>query len=410
MPPRNRRRWQIAAGVVLLWIILWLATGSVAGAFIFLIALAALGAAAFFGLRALGVNRDHPWVQRVSSRPWRDGQDVLQQALKHLPEVFVVTPNGALLAPDVVDLRMNPDDLAVLGERMDPSVVMESAAEVYQETVSAHNARLARRGPVEVRIIADPAMPPGRFRLRQGQPVNNYMSDAPGSDDPRALEDPHTPQSPQNQRAPLSPQNQQGLQSPQNQRAPQAPPFPQDSRSPENPRFPADPRAPADPYAAYGSQAPAAPPVPPASPAPYPRPQLVPDHGYGRHPADDGPTHAQDRTATFGGGVPTMLESNHSATPPLRLVTGGKVAETTISGARAGRGRTVELGLPEVPTVSREHAKFTYQGGQWYVTNLGMNGITVNGQAVTGEHPVQTGDSIRWGTRPDALQSEVEIG
>jgi hypothetical protein len=137
----------------------------------------------------------------------------------------------------------------------------------------------------------------------------------------------------------------------------------------------------------------------------------VPDHGgYGRHPADDGPTHAQDRTATFGGGVPTMLESNHPVAPPLRLITGGKVAETTVSGARAGRGRSVELGLPEVPTVSREHAKFTYQGGQWYVTNLGMNGITVNGQPVTGEHPVQTGDSIRWGTRPDALQSEVEIG
>src|ERR1700744_4096464 len=166
MPARNRRRWQIVAAVVAAWIILWFATGSVAGAFIFLIALAALGAAAFFGVRALGVNRDHPWVQRVSSRPWRDGQDVLQQALKHLPEVFVVTPNGALLAPDVVDLRMNADDLSVLGERMDPSVVMESAAEVYQETVSAHNARLARRVPVEVRIIADPGMPPGRFRPR----------------------------------------------------------------------------------------------------------------------------------------------------------------------------------------------------------------------------------------------------
>jgi pSer/pThr/pTyr-binding forkhead associated (FHA) protein len=134
----------------------------------------------------------------------------------------------------------------------------------------------------------------------------------------------------------------------------------------------------------------------------------VPDHG--RYPADDGPTRAQDRTATLGGGVPTMLESNHPAAPPLRLITGGKVAETTVSGARAGRGRSVELGLPEVPTVSREHAKFTYQGGQWYVTNLGMNGITVNGHPVTGEEPVHSGDSIRWGTRPDALQSEVEIG
>ncbi|HEY0716771.1 MAG TPA: hypothetical protein VGD68_04075, partial [Streptosporangiaceae bacterium] len=173
---RQNRRWLIVAGVAVAWIILWFVTGSIGGAFIFLIVLAALAAAAFFGLRALGVNRDHPWVQRVSSRPWRDGQDVLGQALKHLPEVFVVTPNGTLLAPDVVDLRMNPEDLQALGERMEPSLVMESAAEVYQETVAAHHARLARRAPVEVRIIADPGMPPGRFRLRQGQPVNSYLA------------------------------------------------------------------------------------------------------------------------------------------------------------------------------------------------------------------------------------------
>jgi hypothetical protein len=347
MPARNRRRWQIVAAVVVLWIILWFATGSVAGAFIFLIALAALGAAAFFGLRALGVDRNHPWVQRVSSRPWRDGQDVLQVALKHLPEVFVTTPNGTLLAPDVVDLRMNPDDLAVLGERMDPGLVMESATEMYQETVASHHARLANRAPVEVRIIADPAMLPGRFKLRQGQPVNNYA----GRDENYAGRD--------------------------------------------------EPRAPE-------------PPSPPPAPAPYPRPQLVPDHrDYGNNfGPSDGHTRtagAHDQTATVSG-VPTMLESNRQAAPPLRLITGGKVAETTISGARAGRGRSVELGLPEVPTVSREHAKFTYERGQWYVTNLGMNGITLNGQAVTGEHPVHSGDSIRWGTRPDALQSEVEIG
>ena len=109
-------------------------------------------------------------------------------------------------------------------------------------------------------------------------------------------------------------------------------------------------------------------------------------------------------------GLPTVLERNQRAAPPLRLITGGAVAETTVSGARAGRGHAVELGLPEVPTVSREHAKFTYSDGQWYVTNLGMNGITLNGRAVTGEHAVSTGDSIRWGTRPDALLSEVQIG
>jgi uncharacterized membrane protein len=338
-PSRNRRRWKIVAAVVVCWIVLLIVTGSVLGATIFLLVIAALGVAAVFGLRALGVTRDHPWVQRMSSRPWRDGQDVLNQALRHLPEVFVTTPSGALLAPDVVDLRMNPEDLRVLGERMEPSVVMESATEVYQEKVAAHGARLARRAPAEVRIIADPSVAPGRYQLKQGQPANPYAE------------------------------------------------------------------APAGAQALAPEPAPAPPPAP-AAPAPYQRPHLVPDYA-----TNDGYTRAQGDTggATVSG-LPTVLEANHHAAPPLRLVTGGKVAETTVSGARAGRGHAVELGLPEVPTVSREHAKFTYSDGQWYVTNLGMNGITLNGQPVTGEHPVSTGDSIGWGTRPDALQSEVQIG
>jgi pSer/pThr/pTyr-binding forkhead associated (FHA) protein len=84
------------------------------------------------------------------------------------------------------------------------------------------------------------------------------------------------------------------------------------------------------------------------------------------------------------------------------------MTETRMSGARAGRG-AVELALPEVPTVSREHARFTFSDGQWRIANLGMNGITVNGSTVAGEHPLRNGDSIRWGTRPDALLSRVEI-
>src|ERR1700744_1687734 len=81
-PPRNRRRWQIAAAVVALWIILWIATGSVFGAIIFLLVIAALVVAAVFGLRALGVTRDHPWVQRISSRPWRAGHAALSRGVR----------------------------------------------------------------------------------------------------------------------------------------------------------------------------------------------------------------------------------------------------------------------------------------------------------------------------------------
>jgi hypothetical protein len=258
----------------------------------------------------------------------------------------------------VVDLRMNPQDLAVLGERMEPSVVMESATEVYLEQVQAQGARLARRVPAEVRIIADPSIPEGRYKLKPGQPVNPYAASDGAAPAP----------------------GQAPVQAPV-QAAGQAP---------------------------GQAQAPAPDPVqaPPAAPAPYQRPRLVPDYG-----TNDGYTQAQ---APSGGatvsGLPTVLERNQHAAPPLRLITGGAVAETTVSGARAGRGHAVELGLPEVPTVSREHAKFTYSDGQWYVTNLGMNGITLNGRAVTGEHAVSTGDSIRWGTRPDALLSEVQIG
>ena len=64
-PSRNRRRWKIVAAVVVCWVVLLLITGSALGATIFLLVLAALVVAAVFGLRALGVNCDHPWVHRM---------------------------------------------------------------------------------------------------------------------------------------------------------------------------------------------------------------------------------------------------------------------------------------------------------------------------------------------------------
>jgi pSer/pThr/pTyr-binding forkhead associated (FHA) protein len=103
------------------------------------------------------------------------------------------------------------------------------------------------------------------------------------------------------------------------------------------------------------------------------------------------------------------MEQIRPAIPVLRLISGSSVAETVMSGARAGRG-SVELVLPDAPTVSREHAKFTFSEGRWRVTNQGRNGLTLNGTPVTGEQPVSHGDSIRWGMRPDAPLSRVEIG
>ena len=85
------------------------------------------------------------------------------------------------------------------------------------------------------------------------------------------------------------------------------------------------------------------------------------------------------------------------------------MSQTRTSGARAGRG-AVELALPDVPTVSREHARFTYSDGQWWIANLGLNGLMLNGSSLAGEHPLHDGDSIRWGRNQDAPESRVDIG
>ena len=360
LPPRTRKRWKIAAGVAVAWVVMFAISGSVTGATVLLIVLAAFAVVAFFGLRALGVTRDHPWIQRIAARPWRDGQEVLQIALKHLPEVFVVTPSGTLLAPNIVELRMNPEDLRSLGERMEPALVMESATEVYLEQVQEHGARFARPAPAEVRMIVDPSVPPGRYRLRQGQPVDAGLPGAP------------SPQLAHAGAAPAGPDSHVG-------------------------GYPAVPDSHVGAYPAvpdaHGRPTPA-----------FPEPQVS-----GNPAGDDGATAAlQNRGWSNGFGVPTVMERTGPAIPMLRLVTGDEVAETRTSGARAGRG-PVELVLPEVPTVSREHARFTFAGGQWRIANLGMNGLTVNGEPVTGEAAVSDGDVVRWGTRPDALSSRVEI-
>ncbi len=372
LPPRTRKRWKIAAGVAVAWVVMFAISGSVTGATVLLIVLAAFAVVAFFGLRALGVTRDHPWIQRIAARPWRDGQEVLQIALKHLPEVFVVTPSGTLLAPNIVELRMNPEDLHSLGERMEPALVMESATEVYLEQVQEHGARFARPGPAEVRMIVDPSVPPGRYRLRQGQPVECRPA---GRAQPAAGPRGGRPGRPGLPRGRLS--GRPGLPC---------------GRLSGRPGLPCG--RPIRPCR-----------MPTAGP---PRPFRNPRSAATRLVT----TGRRPRFRTGAGATASACRPSWSAPgqaiPMLRLVTGDEVAETRTSGARAGRG-PVELGLPEVPTVSREHARFTFAGGQWRIANLGMNGLTVNGEPVTGEAAVSDGDVVRWGTRPDALSSRVEI-
>ena len=323
---RSRKRWAITGGVAACWVVLELLMGSAVSATVLLVAIAGLGAAGVGGLRALGVTRDHPWLRQLASRPWRDGQDVLKVAMRHLSDVFVVTPSGLLFAPNVVELHLNPGDLVSLCEQMELGVVSASVTEVYEDQVAARGARFAGPGRADVQVIASGSVPPGRYRLRQGDPVS--VDAQPDLPDPWYSD--------------VAPE-----------------------------------LVPAGPQYAYAE----------------------PGRGLWRQP---------DTGLTVVGGMATIMEGSPAPVPVLRLVTGSAVAETMMSGARAGRG-SVELVLPDVLTVSREHARFTFSDGRWWITNQGRNGLTLNGAPVTGEQQLSDGDAIRWGMRPDALLSRVEI-
>ena len=335
---RSRQRWAVAGGVAACWLVLEVVTGSAVSATIVLMVIAVLAAAGVGGLRTLGITRDHPWIRRMASRPWRDGQDVLKVAIRHLADVFLVTPSGALLAPNLVELQLNPDDLRFLCEQMELSVISASMTEVYEEQVTAYGARLAGAGRAEVYVIAAGSVPPGRYRLRQGDPVSiGAQPDHYGPDH-----------------------------------------YGPDHYGPDH----------------YGNAAPEW-----AYSAPQQACAEFGGHAWGK----------PDPDLTVGGGMVTIMEPGPAPVPALRLVTGSSVAETRVSGARAGRG-SVELVLPDVLTVSREHATFTFSDGRWWITNQGRNGLTLNGAPVAGEQPLSDGDTIRWGASPDALLSSVKIG
>src|SRR5205823_5307879 len=91
---RGRRRWRLAAGIAAVWVLLYVMTRSAVATTVALLLVAIVVAVCVVALRALGINSSHPWVRQLASRPWRDGQDVLRLSLRHLPEVFVVTPSG----------------------------------------------------------------------------------------------------------------------------------------------------------------------------------------------------------------------------------------------------------------------------------------------------------------------------
>jgi hypothetical protein len=324
---RRRKRWAIAGGIAAAWLALYIVVGSAFSATVVLAVFAAAGAIAVLGLRSMGVTADHPWIRRLASRPWRDGQDVLRVALGHLRDVFVITPGGSLLAPNRVEIQMSPEDLASLCDQMELGLIVASATEAYEEQAGRHGARFATAGRPEVYVVADERIARGRYRLRQGRPATS----AAWREMPGAGHDLSYP-----------------------------------------------------PELAYA----------------------VPQHTRGDL---DGRAWGEPDPVGDRAGLATVMEETLAPVPVLRLVTGDSVAQTRMPGARAGRGR-VELVLPNVPTVSREHARFGFCDGRWRVTNLGANGLSVNGAPATMERSLSDGDIIRWGSRPDALVSRVEIG
>ena len=361
---RSRRRWVVLIGAAGMWLLFLRGTDSLAVATVMLLMLATAVGLGLMALRWLGVDRDHPWVQRMGERPWRDGREVLQLALRHLPEVFIVTPSGSLLAPNALEVLMNPDDFASLTEVMDQSLIDSWACEAYQSCIGEHAARLGGDGPVVVRVASDPDVLAGRYRLRQGRLVGAALEagarDAAG-----------------------------GVGA-------------------GGPGYATGPvRAGGPGLAAGPARADAGPPA----------------GGFGFRAAEARTFQASDgRTLDSGDGGPHIAGGGAralptdlltvgpvSAVPLLRLVTGGSAAETRVSGARAGRGAAVELLLPEEPTVSRVHATFAFRAGRWWVTGLGRNGLMVNEMPARGEQVVRDGDLIRWGNQPGALVSRVQI-
>jgi FHA domain-containing protein len=167
---RSRRRWVIAGAVTGLWLLLLIVSGSLTASLVLLVlALLFLGLMAV-GLRSLGIGRDHRAVQALATRPWRDGREVLALALRHMSEAFIITPNGSRLAPSSVELCMNPADVDSLANLIDLELVNASAAEAYVAEITASGAQVRQDVPIEVSVVPDPAVPVGRYSLRQGRP------------------------------------------------------------------------------------------------------------------------------------------------------------------------------------------------------------------------------------------------
>jgi FHA domain len=166
VPPRTRRARATAVTAACGFLLLLMATRSLVLSLTMTLLLAAAGAIAFLAVRSWGVTASHPWVRGMASRPWRTGQEVWQLALRHLPETFIIAPDGSRLAPDRVELRMNPEDFADLTGSIDVDVLAASSSDVYRTLIAEHGARYGGTEGLTVVLVDDQDVARGRYRLR----------------------------------------------------------------------------------------------------------------------------------------------------------------------------------------------------------------------------------------------------
>jgi Protein of unknown function (DUF3662)/FHA domain len=81
------------------------------------------------------------------------------------------------------------------------------------------------------------------------------------------------------------------------------------------------------------------------------------------------------------------------------VLAGGKRLIVPPGGALVGRSRDCDIVLDD-SNVSRRHAEISPSGGQgWLIKDLGStNGVRVNGRAIDGPHPLESGDRVELGT------------
>jgi pSer/pThr/pTyr-binding forkhead associated (FHA) protein/tetratricopeptide (TPR) repeat protein len=122
-------------------------------------------------------------------------------------------------------------------------------------------------------------------------------------------------------------------------------------------------------------------------------------------PASSGPGEVPPTQAFLGGPPEPSVVDEDAAdrVVPARLVSvqaaGGKRQEFVLRVAqvRLGRGSTNQIVIDN-PSVSREHARFTWQRGQWTVHDLQSgNGVFVNQQRIARARALQHGDEVMFG-------------